>query len=141
MITTYPINIPNTPLYLYNEQFGVPYTLFGIIALTTGYSLWKRLDPKPISYFAFFAGIFNLRYAVNFIEFGLTREPIMAFLLYLTVSLVAIVSPLFTHIKDESKQKLIGYLMIVLLLITGIIAGIIGIEAARGHIAEALMGG
>ena len=140
MITTFPIDVPNTPLYIYNMEFGIPYTLFGIIVLTTGYSLWKGLDLKPISYFAFFAGIFNLRYAWNFIEFNLTRAPTMTFILYLAASLGAIVSPLFTHAKDESKKKIALYLIMLFLLVTGATAGFIAIGAIESHVAEALAG-
>ncbi|MCD6484571.1 MAG: DUF981 family protein [Candidatus Odinarchaeota archaeon] len=140
MITTHPINVPNTPLYIYNMEFGIPYTFFGIIVLTTGYSLWKGLDLKPISYFAFFGGIFNLRYAWNFIEFGLTREPTMTFALYLAASLGAIVSPFFTHAKNESNKKIAVYIIMLFLLITGAVAGLIAFGAIESHVAEALAG-
>ncbi len=139
MVTTYPINVPNTPLYLYNEQFGIPIIMFGTISIMFGISFLMGYRGLVPSVYAFFASLFNLRYAYNFLQFKLTREPNMAFLLYLFASISGILLP-FYYALVEDKRKAIGYLLGIVLFITGIIAGLIAFGAIEGHIAEALKG-
>ncbi len=137
MALTWPIpEIPGGfPLYVYNMQFGEPYLWFSIITLFTGLSLYRKFDLKPISYLAFFAGIFLLRYAYNFLEFGLTREPTIAFTIYFTAAIGAIISPLWTHLGGSYKRYF-SFILAIFLLISGASAGFIGFEAAYGHIGE-----
>ena len=133
----WPINIPDTPLYLYNMQFGEPYLWFGVITLVLGYSFYKRTDPKPITYVAFFAGIFLFRYAYNFLEFGLTRAPLFAFLIYFFAAIAAILLPIWAHTSDE-KRRYVSIVIAICLLLSAIVASIVTFGAIEGHIAEAL---
>ena len=125
------------PLHIYNQQFGEPYLWFGVITFVVGYSLMKGIDLKPVSYIAFFASLFMFRYAYNFLEFQLTREPLFAFLIYFFIALAAFISPLWTHL-DERNRRYLTLVMAILIFLSGAISGITAFEAVRGHIAEGL---
>jgi len=137
MMTTYPINVPNTKLYIYNEMFGIPFMFFGTISLLIGISMRWDITGKVASLFGFFAAIFNLRYAFNFTKFELTREPQLTMTLYTIASLTGLILPVYFFSKNTTKRYL-GYVLGLLLLIVGIIAGIIAWGAIEGHVAEAL---
>jgi len=139
MITTWPIDIPNTPLYLYNQQFGEPYLMFGIIATASGYALYHKYDVRPITYFAFVVGIFLLRYGINFLQFGLTRVLPLAATIYLTAALGALISVFWAHLSEDKPTKMyLGYLLILLLFISGATTLFVGFTAVEGHVTEAL---
>lgn len=62
----------------YNIAYGETTTLFGGVFLATAFALYHRWDLRPVTIFAFFAGIYAVVVGVRILSLELTKEPLLS---------------------------------------------------------------
>lgn len=113
--------------------FGVALLLLGLVNLKAGAEV---VGEESIYYVrGALVGIAALSlvpfvYAFVLWAYGLTNEPPLAGLLFFAIGLAGLLSPLLSYKKTA---KGIAYLLMALLVIAGLIALLIGIEAIFAH--------
>ncbi|MEM0086931.1 MAG: DUF981 family protein [Candidatus Micrarchaeaceae archaeon] len=127
----------------YNMLFGDPILMLGLIMMAGAYMLHKNTNPRILSIFGFFLGIyiavelagiiaFNLEGPVSF-AFSPSNHFVTAFGLYLFAALSALFSPIaFADPKGSGKYAY--YLLAILLIITALIALFIGYGGIFDHL-------
>jgi len=129
----------------YNMLFGDPMLMLGIIMMAGAYMLYKNMNPRILSLFGFFLGIYLAVETAGMIAFQLegpisfsltaTNHFVTAFGLYLFASLSALLSPIvFMNAKGNGRYAY--YLMFVLLILTAFMAFFIGYGGIYEHLAS-----
>jgi uncharacterized membrane protein len=86
---------------VYNVLFGGIATLGGLLLLAGSVAVFKDADLRPITYFAFVAGLYALVDSYAIMHYSLTNSPIVATLGYLGFAAPAIISVPAAHLSDK----------------------------------------
>ncbi len=86
---------------VYNILFGGIATVGGLLLLAGSVAVAKNCDLRPISYFAFIAGLYALVDSYAIMYYGLTSSPIVATLGYLGFAAPAILAVPATHLSGK----------------------------------------
>ena len=102
----------------YNIAYGETTTLFGGVFLATAFALYHRWDLKPVTIFAFFAGVYAVVVGVRIISLDLTKEPLLSGVGFILAGLGGVVCfPAFGLLKN----KYVRTIAVVVLLITSLL--------------------
>lgn len=82
-----------------------------------------------------FLGVIPIVYGADILKYELTTKPGMAAALYILTGLAPVLSPFAYLYGGKGVNKYVGYLIIILFIIAGIIAYVIGVGAAFEHTA------
>lgn len=86
----------------YNIAFGETTALFGAVFLATAFALYNRWDLRPVTIFAFFAGVYAVVVGVRLISLNLTKEPIFSGIGFILAGLGGLVSfPAYGLLKNK----------------------------------------
>lgn len=121
----------------YTELFGVTTGLFSFMLIMAGFYLFTGLDLRALAWPSAVIGLYLLQGARAVLDFQLTRNPPVTFVLWLTAGLASIGMLPFTYAKDEMRRNL-AYLGAVVLLVMALAAFITGVNGFYGHIAEVI---
>jgi len=114
----------------YNIVLMDPWAIFGVACLVLGLSLLMRIELMYTSLGFAFLGIIPIAHGLGILTYRLTRTPELTFLMYFLTGLSVLLSPVFFY----KKSKTLAYLAIAFLVVAGIIALFIGVNAVFGHI-------
>lgn len=116
----------------YSILFGDPLLLLGLASLIAGYIILKKASLTFTGIMAFFAGIYAIVSGYDGYLDKMTNSPIAMLLLYLGAGISGIlVLPLIL-----TKNKWLAILVAILMVLTGILAFIIGLPAIGGHLKD-----
>lgn len=102
----------------YNIAYGEATTLFGGVFLATAYALHNRWDLRPITIFAFFAGVYAVIVGVRIISLGLTKEPLISGVGFIMAGLGGVLAfPAFGFLKNKTFRTLAAVVLLVTALI------------------------
>ncbi|MGC9225795.1 DUF981 family protein [Caldivirga sp.] len=119
----------------YNIVLMDPWPLFGVAALIVGLALYFTGSLITASIPLAFLGIIPIVYGIDILKFHLTNEPSLAAALYILTGLAPLLSPLVYMTRSRNSSRYMGYLVMAILVIAGLIAYLIGIEATFAHTA------
>lgn len=98
----------------YNIGFGDTTTLFGIVFLMASIALWKGWDLKPVSMYAFFAGLDAVIVGLRIYNLQLTQSPIVSTLGFVLAGLCGIgAAPFMIWFKNNKTARLLGALLLL----------------------------
>lgn len=110
----------------FTELFGVANTLYAAVLLTAAFVLYKDIDPRPFAWLTAVAGLVLLQGAR-----AIWAGAGLASLLLLPAA----------YLEERSgARRFLLYAITGLLIIVALLAGITGLEAHYGHIAEQMAG-
>lgn len=121
----------------YTELFGTATGLFAFMLIMAGFYLYTGMDLRALSWPAVFIGLYLLQGARAVLDFQLTRNPMLTFLLWLAAGLASIGILPYSYAKDNTKRYL-AYAGIVVLAVMALAAFLTGVNAYYGHIAEVI---
>lgn len=121
----------------YTELFGVTTGLFSFMLIMAGFYLFTGLDLRALAWPSALIGLFLLQGARAVLDFQLTRNPPVTFVLWLTAGLASIGMLPFTYARDDMRRNL-AYLGAIVLLVMALAAFITGVNGFYGHIAEVI---
>lgn len=114
----------------YNIVLMDPWAVFGIACLVLGLSLLLRIDLAYTSLGLAFLGILPVVHGAAILTYGMTKTPPITFAMYFLTGLSVLLSPLLFY----KKNKTIAYLAVLFLVLAGLLALYIGVNATFGHI-------
>jgi len=114
----------------YNIVLMDPWAIFGVACLVIGLSLLLRIDLAYASLGFAFLGILPAVWGIAILTYRMTRTPEATFIMYFFTGLAVLLSPFFFY----KKNKTLAYIAVALLVIAGLIALYIGVNATFGHI-------
>lgn len=117
----------------YNIAFGELSVLFGGLMATAAWHLAKGWDLRPLSIYAFFAGIVAFVTGAQFLRLGLSQMPVLTGIGFLLAGIAAVGS--FPLLRWNTNKSLRFFGILVLLLSSAIWAWI-GTTAYWAHIAN-----
>ena len=117
----------------YKMLFGDPMLFLGIIMMAGSYMLYKKINPRYLSLFGFFLGIYLLveTYGIAALNLEKGNYFLPAFSFFLFSALAALFSPLV-----YTKNKYAYYFLAALLIIAAFLALFIGSAGIYGHLAS-----
>ncbi len=116
----------------YSILFGDPFLLLGLASLIAGYMILKKVSLTFAGIFGFFSGIYAIVSGYDGYLDNMTSSPIAMLLLYLGAGVTGIlVLPLIV-----TKNKWLAILVAVIMVLTGLLAFIIGFPAIGGHLKD-----
>jgi uncharacterized membrane protein len=86
---------------VYNVLFGGIATIGGLLLLACSVAVFIDADLRPLTYFAFVAGLYALVDSYAIMHYSLTNSPIVAALGYLGFAVPAIISVPVAHLSDK----------------------------------------
>ena len=102
----------------YNIAFGETTTLFGAVFLATAFALYHRWDLKPVTIFAFFAGVFAVVVGIRLISLELTKEPLVSGIGFILAGLGGVAAfPAFGLLKNKTIRTLAAIVLVVTALL------------------------
>ncbi|MEJ2272751.1 MAG: DUF981 family protein [Candidatus Bathyarchaeota archaeon] len=110
--------------------FGGVTTLGGLVIVAVSGALYLNVSLKYVSYFAVVMGLFVATNAYAVISYGLTREPLLAGLAYLSAAAPLIASVVAVH----TDNKYIRWLFALASLIFAVAWLYEGFEFTMGHL-------
>lgn len=114
----------------YSILFGDPYVLLGLASIMGGFAILKNISLTFPGIFAFFSGIMAIVSGYEAYLLNMTRSPVGMLLLYLGAGLSAIlILPLIF-----TKNKWLAVLVALIMVLTAIMAFIIGFPAIGEHL-------
>jgi len=114
----------------YNIAYGEATTLFGGVFLATAFALYHRWDLKPVTIFAFFAGIYAVIVGIRIISLNLTKEPIISGVGFILAGLGGVVCfPAFGLLKNKTVRTVAA----VVLLVTALLWAFTFYNSLWGH--------
>lgn len=119
----------------YNIVLSDAWPIYGVALMLLGFSNIYNLDIRGVLYGISALGLPVIFYGLAIWTYSLTRNPLFSGLMYISIGVAAVLSPLLAF---ESSRKYAAYLFMLLLFIGGILAIYIGYNAAFGHIASFL---
>jgi len=124
MVFTWPL--PGS----YNIAFGETTALFGAVFLATAFALYHRWDLKPVTIFAFFAGVFAVVVGIRLISLNLTKEPLFSGIGFILAGLGGVAAfPAFGLLKN----KYIRLLAVIVLVATALLWAFTFYNSLWGH--------
>lgn len=102
----------------YNIAYGEATTLFGGVFLATAFALYHRWDLKPVTVFAFFAGIYAVIVGIRIISLGLTKEPLISGVGFILAGVGGMLAfPAFGLLKNKTFRMLAAIVLLVTALL------------------------
>jgi uncharacterized membrane protein len=89
---------------IYNVLFGGISALGGLVMLAGAAALGRNLDIRPVTYFAAVVGVYAIIDAGAIFSYGLTKEPLLSALGYLSFAAPAVLSVPLARL-DNSKCR------------------------------------
>ncbi|MCL4406493.1 DUF981 family protein [Candidatus Parvarchaeota archaeon] len=119
----------------YNMLFGDPILALGLLLVAGSYMIYKKMDVRVLSIFAFFLGIYIAMSAAGMANFNLESGShfLAAFGFYVAASLSALFSPV-VYLNAKGSGKYAYYLLFVLLVITAFAALFLGYTSIYQHL-------
>lgn len=124
----------------YTELFGVTTGLFSFMLIMAGLYLVMGLDLRALAWPSVLLGLFLLQGARAVLDFNLTRNPPVTFVLWLTAGLASIGLLPYAYSKDANRRYL-AYAGALMLLVMAAAAFITGFAGFYSHIAEVIRQG
>ncbi len=90
----------------YNTLFYEPYTLFGLAVIAFAGSLYMKTKLKYVGFFGFLAGLAAIFYGYTGYSLGMTKEPLLLFLMYLGFGLAGIFALPVARTFDSIEEKM-----------------------------------
>ncbi len=116
----------------YNLLFSDAWPIFGTVLLMIGWAMYIGADLRYLSVPIALFSIPVIVYGVDILVRGLTMEPLFAGGMYLLLGLAMLISP-GAMLPRGNVGRYVGVLVMVLLILSGILAFFIGINAAFAH--------
>jgi putative membrane protein len=123
------------PVGHYSELFGTSTGLFSLMLIMAGFYLYTGLDLRMLAWPAALLGLFLLQGARAVVDFNLTRNPAVTFVLWLSAGLASVGMLPYAYSQEGSRRSL-AYLGVVVLAVMALAALVTGVQAFYGHIAE-----
>ncbi|MCL5680238.1 MAG: DUF981 family protein [Candidatus Marsarchaeota archaeon] len=123
----------------YNILFGDPMLFLGLILTSAAIMLYKNMDLRILSVPGFLFGIYVLIEGIGIVTIkGLESgfDQVIATSLYTFAGLSALFSPLMYANPKTHDGKYAYYFLAALLILTALVALIIGYSAIYGHLAS-----
>lgn len=121
----------------YTELFGVTTGLFAFMLLCAGFFLYVGLELRALAWPSVLLGLYLIQGARAVLDFNLTRNPTMTFVLWIAAGLASIGMLPYAYTGESTRQKL-AYAGAVVLVIMALAAFATGFFGFYGHIAEVL---
>ncbi|HKZ43759.1 MAG TPA: DUF981 domain-containing protein [Anaerolineales bacterium] len=116
----------------YNIAFGETTALFGVVFLGTALALSQGWSLLPVSLYSFFAGVYAILVGTRILSLGLTKEPIISAIGFITAGLGGIfAAPFYLWFKENKTFRLLGALV---LLATAILWAVTFYSSLWGHL-------
>jgi len=116
----------------YNIAFGETTALFGVVFLGTALALSQGWSLLPVSLYSFFAGVYAILVGTRILSLGLTKEPIISAIGFITAGLGGIfAAPFYLWFKENKTFRLLGALV---LLATAILWAVTFYGSLWGHL-------
>lgn len=119
----------------YSELFGTSTGLFSLMLIMAGFYLYTGLDLRMLAWPAAFMGLFLLQGARAVLDFQLTRNPPVTFVLWLSAGLASVGMLPYAYTQGSGRRTLAS-LGAVVLVVMALAALVTGLLAFYGHIAE-----
>ncbi len=127
----YSILWPGPMTGAYNILFGDSLTLFGFLALLSGWAILKKGSLYFVGIMAFFVGIYAIVSGVGAYQLSMTKAPLVMLGLYLASG----VSGLLVPVTIITRNKIVSILLVIVLVVAALSAFAIGFPAISGHLA------
>ncbi|WP_069807142.1 DUF981 family protein [Vulcanisaeta thermophila] len=118
----------------YNLMFSDAWPMFGFVSLMIGLALALGYDVRYLSIPLMLFGIPVIVYGADILTYHLTREPTLAAGMYILLGLALLLNP-GVMLTRGNVSRYMGYLVMMLLVLSGILAFVIGIPATFEHTA------
>ncbi len=126
MVFTWPL--PGS----YNIVFGEAMVLFGSVFLAAGLALGLGWNLRPVTIYAFFAGLYAVIGGARIISLGLTREPLLSGLGFILAGLIGLLSaPVYRLLRVSLMLRRLAALA---LLVVVALWGVTFVNALWGHL-------
>ncbi len=119
----------------YSELFGTSTGLFSLMLVMAGFYMYTGLDLRMLAWPAVFLGLYLLQGARAVLDFNLTRNPSVTFVLWFSAGLASVGTLPFAYSQGSGRRSL-AYLGVVVLAVMALAALVTGANAFYGHIAE-----
>jgi putative membrane protein len=117
----------------YNIAYGEATTLFGAVFLATALALSQGWDLKPVTVYAFFAGVYAVIVGVRIISLQMTKEPVLAGVGFILAGLGGVLAgPLFGLLKNKTFRLVAA----AVLLGTALLWAVTFYTSLWGHLAS-----
>lgn len=103
----------------YNVLFGGVATLGGLLLLATSATLFLNANLAAVSYFALVAGLYAAVDAFAMVNYGLTKDPMLSALGYLSFSATAVLSVPATHTENKALRWIFAIFAILFAIAWG----------------------
>jgi putative membrane protein len=114
----------------YNIAYGESTTLFGGVFLATAFALYHRWDLKPITVFAFFAGVYAVIVGLRILSLELTKEPLLSGIGFILAGAGGVLAfPVFPLLKNKTFRTAAS----VVLLVTALLWAFTFYNSLWGH--------
>ncbi|MEJ5247992.1 MAG: DUF981 domain-containing protein [Caldilinea sp.] len=123
----------------YTELFGVTTGLFAFMLLSAGFFLYTGLGLHALAWPSVLLGLYLIQGARAVLEFNLTRNPPMTFVLWLAAGLASIGILPYVYASESNRQKL-AYAGAVVLAVMALAAFVTGFFGFYGHIESVIRG-
>ena len=127
----YSILWPGPMTGAYNILFGDSLTLFGFLALLSGWAILKKGSLYFVGIMAFFVGIYAIVSGVGAYQLSMTKAPLVMLSLYLASG----VSGLLVPVTVITRNRIVSILQVIVLVVAALSAFAIGFPAISGHLA------
>ena len=130
----------------YNVLFYELYPFAGLLFMSIGVALYRRMKLQYVGFFAFLAGIMSIAYGATGYSLGLTKEPLALLGLYVFFGVAGLLgwpaSVLLERASAARRSKgaalpVLFWAFWILLLAGTFISFYIGLSAMAGHLAVA----
>jgi putative membrane protein len=127
MVFTWPL--PGS----YNIVFGEATVLFSLAFLAAGVALGLGWDLRPVTVYAFFAGLYAVIGGARIISLGLTKEPLLSGLGFILAGLMGVLAaPAWRLLQTRAIFRRLAALA---LLAVAVLWGVTFYNALWGHLA------
>jgi len=116
----------------YNIVLVHPWALFGVGLLSLSFSMYKGASLRGALSAIAPLGLIVIVYGTVILKNGMTREPLMAFLMYFSLGLSALLGGLAGVAPKYSRP--LGAVVALLLAVGGLLALVTGVGAAFSHV-------
>lgn len=125
------------PATQYTELFGVAETMYATVMLAAAFVIYTDLDPRPFTWLTAVTGVMLIQGANAILSFELTLQPFVSATIWACAGLAGILLLPGAYLDEGSDgRRYLGYLVVLLLVVVGVLALGMGVTAHYGHIAE-----
>lgn len=125
------------PATQYTELFGVAETMYATVMLAAAFVIYTDLDPRPFTWLTAVTGVMLIQGANAILSFELTLQPFVSATIWACAGLAGILLLPGVYLDEGSDgRRYLGYLVVLLLVVVGVLALGMGVTAHYGHIAE-----